>query len=78
MYDNGYFCKISNTMSNNNEPSSEKKQIRIKPIDICGKKTYNNIRLDKRTLADVAEQADALDSGSNGGNFVKVQVLLPA
>ena len=28
--------------------------------------------------ADVAELADALDSGSSGGNFVKVQVLSSA
>ena len=26
----------------------------------------------------MAESADALDSGSSGGNFVKVQVLSPA
>ena len=34
----------------------------------------------KRTkkYAGVAELADALDSGSSGGNFVKVQVLSPA
>ena len=29
-------------------------------------------------LADVAELADALDSGSSGGNFVEVQVLSSA
>lgn len=28
--------------------------------------------------ADVAELADALDSGSSGGNFVEVQVLSSA
>ena len=29
-------------------------------------------------VADVAELADALDSGSSGGNFVEVQVLSSA
>ena len=40
---------------------------------------YNNIVVfDTAIFAGMAELADALDSGSSEGNFVKVQVLLPA
>ena len=34
--------------------------------------------LKKIKYAGMAELADALDSGSSGGDFVQVQVLLPA
>ncbi len=33
---------------------------------------------EKSIFAGMAELADALDSGSSGGDFVQVQVLLPA
>ena len=40
---------------------------------------YNNIVVFNAAIfAGMAELADALDSGSSEGNFVKVQVLLPA
>ena len=40
---------------------------------------YNNIVVfDTAIFAGMAELADALDSGFSEGNFVKVQVLLPA
>ena len=35
-------------------------------------------RVKTEEFADVAELADALDSGSSGGDFVKVQVLSSA
>ena len=36
------------------------------------------VKITATSYAGVAELADALDSGSSGGNFVEVQVLLPA
>ena len=36
------------------------------------------IRMQEKENAGMAELADALDSGSSEGNFMKVQVLLPA
>ena len=51
-----------------------------KTLDKCAGTLYNKLRCQTATTsyADMAELADALDSGSSRGNSVEVQVLLSA